>query len=168
MAAAEKNPWDLTPARVPTLVDLGSPNFKNVTGDKAPLDDGTMPEATMFQRLFEAAVSAGVVAPSMRVTVRFSAGAPVIDSFLSPRSEIGIADIEAVDNGTGDTTVRVRADRVPTKRSNPALDIHEGTGPTGTVADYSATDGGVDYRGARVKTWVSGTLTNLGFSVTIY
>lgn len=168
MAAVDTNPWELDPARVPSYADLGSPAFKNATGDRAPKDDGTMPEAKMFMRLFEAALSAGNMTPSLRVTIRFNAGAPFVDSFIAPGLNISTADIGCVDNATGDTTVRVRASKLPTKRTSPSVDVHEGTSPSVTVADYEATDSEIDYRGARVKTWVSGSLANCGFTVTIY
>lgn len=166
--AALVNPWDDTPARVPTLLDFGGAALEDETGDRAPLRDGSMPYSDMFNRRAEALASAAAVTPSLVVTVRISAGAPVLDSFVAPRTTLRSEDIGIVDNGTGDCTVRVRADYIPTRRTEPSATPTEGTAPTCSAAEYAATDTGVAYRGARVKSWAAGVAADQGFTLRIF
>lgn len=169
MAAATENPWNATPARVPSAEDLGADKdgaFKllDVDGEHAPPKDGSMPYADMVNRLLEAAVSACSMAPSVRVTVRFSAGAPQVDSFTAPRTTLRTEDIKLVDNGDGDVTVRVDSTLIPTKRGEPTATVHAGTEPTIKAEEYTASG----WRGARVYTKDGGTPTDLKFTVEIH
>jgi len=169
MAAAEQSPWDMTPARRPSFESLGANAegkfvIEEELGDKAPLKDGTMLYKDMVNRCLEAAAIANALVPSLRVTVRFSGGAPVLDSFMAPRTTLRSSDIKFTDNGDGDTTVWVDSSLIPPKVSDPSHDVHEGTKPTSKVEDYVA----VGKRGARVKTWDNGSAVDLRFTVTIF
>lgn len=169
MSAAESNPWNMTPARVPSSEDLGADAnglfvLLDELGDKAPLKDGSMLYADMVKRLYESAVSGNIMTPSLRVTVRFSGGVPAVDSFNAPRTTLTTSNIDLVDNGDGDVTVRVASTSLPTKRGEPMATVHEGTTPTIKAEEYTATG----WRGARVYTKDAGTATDLKFTVTIW
>lgn len=169
MAAATKNPWDETPAKVPSFESLGANAegkfvLEDELGDKAPLKDGSMLYADMVKRCLEAAAIASAMTFSLRVTVRFNAGEPIVESFLAPRTTLRTSDIQFHDNGDGDTTVYVADTLIPTKRMDPGVDLHAGTKPTATVEHHAA----AGERGARVKTWDNGTAADLRYTVTIY
>lgn len=174
MAATSSNPWDETPARRPSAEDLGADaagrfvledeDEDQFGNDISPTRDGRMLYADMMKRLLEAAVAANTTMPALSVTVRFVGGAPVVDSFVSPRTTRKIEDIEARDDGTGITTVRVVDTTLPPVIGGPRLTIHEGTDPAGKAAAYSETG----YRGATVTTKDGGTPANLGFTVEIF
>lgn len=174
MAAASSNPWNETPARRPSVADLGSDaagafvledeDVDQFSNDISPVRDGKMPYADMFNRLLEAGATAAATVPALSVTVRFNGGTPEVDSFISPRTTRKIEDIEARDDGTGITTVRVVDTTLPPVIGGPRLTIHEGTDPAGKAAAYSETG----YRGATVTTKDGGTPANLGFTVEIF
>lgn len=166
MSAATVNPWDDDDARVPTAVDLGADVAGFVLADDvpAPVKDGTMLYADMVNRLLEAAVSASRMTPSLIVTVQFNAGTPSVESFIAPRDAIDTNAIGLIDNGTGDTTIRLLAAHLPPKRVRPVATPNEGTKPT-CSADWYESGG---YRGARVKTWDNGSAADLKFTVTIF
>jgi hypothetical protein len=174
MAAASSNPWNLTPAEEPSAATLGADangvfvlvdeKTDAYGNDISPPDDGTMLNKRMVERAFETALAASRMVPSLRVTVRFSAGDPIVDSFRSTRDGRTIESIEVVDNGTGDTTVRVVDTTLPPKRGEPGAVVHAGTKPTMKVEDYSTTG----YRGARVTTWDNGSAADLLVTVEIW
>jgi hypothetical protein len=114
--------------------------------------------------LFYMASSANLVASSCIVTVKFSGGVPQVESFTAPNTSIATADFTFVENATGDTTVRLPIGKVPPKRTRPIACANEGTDVGTTADDFN--DG--TYRGARVKTWASGTLTDLKFTVQLW
>ena len=162
--AALVNPWDDTPARVPTLLDFGGAVLEDETDDRAPLKDGSMPYADMFNRQAEALASAAAVTPSLVATVRFSGGVPALDSFVAPRTTLRSEDITVTDNGTGDTTISVLDTYIPTKRTEPHATANEGTDPALQAAEFAS--GG--RRGARVKSWAAGSAADLKFTVEIF
>lgn len=167
MPAATVNPWDDDEARVPSPEDLGAgPNGKWNLLEVAPkpLRDGRFLYPDMLHRIFEAAASASAMAASLIVTVRFSGGAPVVDSFIAPRTKIVTTDIVFIDHGDGDVTVRLLAKHLPPKRVEPMLTLHEGTDPTGR-AEWVEADG---YRGARVRLKDEGVAADLKFTLAIY
>jgi hypothetical protein len=166
MAAASSNPWDETPARRPSAEDLGADaagrfvledeDEDQFGNDISPTRDGRMLYADMMKRLLEAAVAANTTMPALSVTVRFSGGAPIVDSFVSPRTTRKIEDVFVVDGGTGITTVRVVDTTIPPKIGEPQASVHEGTDPAIKVEDYSDTG----WRGALVTTRAGGTLSS--------
>lgn len=173
MAAASSNPWNETPARRPSATDFGADangvfalrdeetdQFEN---DIAPIKDGTQPYAAMFNRCLEACATSAATMPALTVTVRFSAGVPVVDSFISPRTTRKIEDIDLVDGGDGITTVRVVDTTLPPVIGGPHATANEGTNPTIKATPYSTSG----WRGAVVETRAGGTLTDLEFTVGI-
>lgn len=173
MAAATQYPYDKTPAAAVSAADLGADAAGFVLADeladehgneRAPVQDGTELYAAMVNRLLETAVGADALTPSLRVTIRFNAGTPAVDSFLAKRTTLRTEDIDFVDNGDGDTTVRVADTSLPPKRGEPGAYVHEGTKPTLEVAHYTATG----WRGARVKTWDNGSAADLLTTVEIW
>ena len=162
--AALVNPWDDTPARVPTLLDFGGAALEDDTGDRAPLRDGSMPYSDMFNRQAEALASAAAVTPSLVVTVRFSGGVPALDSFVAPRTTLRSEDIQVDDDGTGITTVSVLDTYIPTKRTEPAVSANEGIDVNALAYEYAS--GG--RRGATVKTWAAGSLADRKFTLRIF
>lgn len=169
MPAASQNPWDMTPAQVPSFESLGANAegkfaLEEELGEKAPLKDGTMLYKEMLERAFEAAALANAMMPSLRVTVRFNAGSPVVDSFLAPRTTLKTSDIQFNDNADGDTTVWVNDTYLPPKRMDPGLHLNGGTKPTGEVEHFADTG----KRGARVKTWDDGSAADVRFTVEIF
>jgi hypothetical protein len=174
MAAYEQNPWNMTPAEEPSALSLGADangvfaladeDVDGYGNDISPIKDGTQPYAAMMARTMEAALAASRMVPSLRVTIRFNAGAPVVDSFRSTRDTLKIEDIDLIDGGTGITTVRVVDTSLPPKRGEPSAAVHEGTKPTFKVEHYSASG----WRGALVTTWDNGSAANLLFTVEIW
>ena len=173
MAAATLNPWNDTPARRPSAVDLGADangafvladeDVDQYQNDISPIRDGTQPYAAMFNRLLEAGVAAGATMPALVVTVRFNAGDPIVDSFISPRTTRQIEEIEVVDNDVGDTTIRVVDTTLPPVIGGPRATIHDGAFPSIVAVNYSTTG----YRGVTVTTTDSGVAADLGFTVEI-
>lgn len=173
MAAASSNPWNATPARRPSAEDLGADaagafvledeDVDQFGNDISPVRDGKMLYADMMNRLLEATVAAATTMPALVVTVRFNGGTPVVDSFISPRTTRKIEDIEARDDGTGITTVRVVDTTLPPTIGDPRGTVHAGTDPAIKVESYSDTG----WRGATVTTKDGGTLANLRFTVEI-
>lgn len=172
MAAASSNPWNETPARRPSAVDFGADasgfvlrdeEVDQAENDIAPIKDGTQPYAAMFNRCLEACAAASASMPALAVTVRFAAGTPVVDSFISPRTTRKIEDIECVDGGDGITTVRVVDTTLPSVIGGPRATVNEGTNPTIKATAYSTSG----WRGAVVETRSGGTLTDLEFTVEI-
>lgn len=173
MTAASSNPWNETPARRPSAADFGADaqgvfvladeDVDQFGNDISPTRDGTQPYAAMFNRLLEAAATSSATMPALTVTVRFSGGTPIVDSFISPRTTRKIEDIQLVDGGTGITTVRVVDTTLPPVIGGPRASVHEGTKPTSKVEAYSDTG----WRGAKITTWDNGTAADLGFTVEI-
>ncbi len=174
MTAASSNPWNDTPARRPSAVDFGADangafslrdeDVDEYQQDISPVRDGSMLYADMMRRTLEATAAIAATMPALTVTVRFNAGAPVVDSFCSPRTTRKIEDIFVVDGGTGITTVRVVDTTIPPKIGEPQASVHEGTDPAIKVEDYSDTG----WRGALVTTRAGGTLADLKFTVSIW
>ncbi len=169
MAAATTNPWNDNPASEPTAETLGADAngafvLADELGDLAPIKDGSMLHADMVKRAFEALLAASLMGPSLRVTVRFNAGVPVVDSFRARRTTLRTEDITFVDGGTGITTVRVVDTYLPPKRGEPAAFVHEGTDPGIKPEHYAATG----FRGATVTTLAGGVAADLKFSVEIW
>lgn len=174
MAAYEQNPWDMTPAEEPSAAALGADahgvfvlrdeDVDQFGNDISPLKDGTQPYSAMLIRAFETALAADLMSPSLRVTVRFNGGTPVVDSFRSKRTTLRYEDVKVVDNGTGITTVRVADTSLPSKRGEPSATVHEGTEPTIKAVHYSDTG----WRGATVTTLDGGGAANLKFTVEIW
>lgn len=173
MAAATSNPWNATPARRPSAVDFGADaNGEFVLEDEdtdargqdiSPVRDGKMLYADMMNRALEGAVTAAATMPALVVTVRFNAGTPIVDSFISPRTTRKIEEIEVVDGGTGITTVRVVDTTIPAAIGGPRATVHEGSNPS-IKAEAYATSG---CRGATVTTKNGGSAADLGFTVEI-
>ena len=173
MAASSTNPWNETPARRPGAVDFGADaNGEFVLEDEdtdrfgndiSPVRDGKMLYADMMNRALEGVATAAATMPALVVTVRFSGGTPIVDSFVSPRTTRKIEDIDARDDGTGITTVRVVDTTIPDSIGGPRATVHEGTAPTIKAEPYSE----AGWRGVTVTTKEGGTLANLGFTVEI-
>ena len=173
MAAASSNPWNETPARRPGAADFGAGSAGFILADEgeddhgndiSPIRDGTQPYAAMFNRVLEGVTAAAASMPALSVSVRFTgAGAPEVQSFISPRTTRKIEDIDLVDGGDGITTVRVVDTTLPAVIGNPRATVNEGTNPTIKATAYSTSG----WRGAVVETRSGGTLTNLEFTVEI-
>lgn len=173
MAADPSHPYSARPAREFSAAGLGADNGRFVLQDElvdkygnsiAPIQDGKDMYAAMVCRLLECALAAETLTPTVRITVRFSTGTPVVDSFRSKDPTFVLTDITFIDNGDGDTTVRIPIAKLPPKRGEPCVSLHEGTKTGITVIHFAD----VDYRGARVKSWDTSTATDLKFTVEIW
>jgi len=120
--------------------------------------------AAMVMMCFYMATAASAVASSCVVTIRFNGGAPQVESFIAPNTNISTTDFTFVENATGDTTVRLPIAKVPPKRTRPIACANEGTNPGVSADEFD--DG--TYRGARVKTWQGGTLADTKFTLQLW
>lgn len=156
--------FDLTPARRPSLNDLGG--AAKVDDAEFPPDPQTMATAqnwNQFARLLE---GIGKQIPFITITVNFSAGAPFIASVQCMRSTITTASFPTpTDNGNGDTTIDWTAIATQFPPSNQAPEVHL----IGDAAMLVPTADTSTANKVRIRTRNSaGTLTDMAFKVKIF
>jgi hypothetical protein len=102
--------FDLTPPRRPTIDDLGG-------GAKIQKEPGPNPTTQLtandVNQWAKQEAALWRVTPVAKVHVRFSGGAPIVDSVVGARTEIATSDFTPTDNGTGDTTITWGASLLP-------------------------------------------------------
>jgi hypothetical protein len=158
MGAQNTLTWDLPTPRRPGIDDLGGGAKENARGRHA--NPATSPIAEEYNQLTKQIAALAKVAPGIRASIRFSAGAPILDGFESP-SSIAFGDITVVDNGTGDTTIKWASGRIPLPQTQPRAWVN------GSAADYRIaaerfSGGGFD--GVRVRTKDAAAAADIAFT----
>lgn len=108
---ASEYTFDLTPARRPSLDDLGGAAKQDHA--RFPPNPVTMPTAQNWNQFARFMEGAGKLLPFCIIHVSFAAGVPFIVSVRSMRSSLVVGSFPApTDNGDGDTTIDYSA--IPT------------------------------------------------------
>lgn len=151
--------YDLPTPRRPSIADVGGAAFQD--DQKNPPNQATMPSAAMenINEMLEQA--AHKVLPVCVLSIRFSTGTPVLDSFSTLSTLPITGTFTFVDNGTGDTSITWPANTFPTAINKPKGGI---TGATiGQIAVEAITNG------VRIRTAGSGgAAADLPCTVDIY
>lgn len=100
---ASNYPFDETPARRPSLADLGGAAKRDDT--QYPPDPVTMPTAQNWNCFARELEGLAKLIPFCVIQVNFDAGAPFIQSLTSMRSTLTAEQLTITDNGNGDTTI---------------------------------------------------------------
>lgn len=138
MPVPETLTYDIPGApRRPSLEDVGGATMED---DQArPPDPVTMPTAAKFNQHDRQIAAAHRVLPVLVLSLRFSSGAPIIDSFTTLSTLPVTGTFTVVDNGTGDTSITWPANTFPTPAVKPKGGVN---GPTlGACAPELITNG---------------------------
>lgn len=137
-----------SPPRRPGIDDVGG-------GAKENADDPPDPRrglrAEDWNQVSKTLVAIGLVAPQLRIWVKFSAGTPSVDSFAAWNSNILTGDITFTDNGAGDTTVKVPTAKLAQQMGKPSAAITAGGAGLARHPEVVATIVSTNYE-FRVKT----------------
>lgn len=113
--------------RRPSLDDLGGAAYED--DQQYPPDPLTMPSAAMENQNEMVLYGLAKMGATALVYVKFTGGTPAIDTLVSPGNLLEIADFTITDNGDGDTSVVVAANKIPAMLPfNIAQPIPTGTG----------------------------------------
>ncbi len=138
--------YDLAPPRRPGIGDVGG--GAKLDDQEYPPDAVTMLTAADENQAENLLVAYGKVTPAAVFSLRFSAGAPILDIFSCASSLPTLGSFTVVDNGTGDTSVTWPANTFPSPVAPPFGGL---TGATvGMMAVEAITNG------VRVRTLGSG------------
>jgi hypothetical protein len=154
--------WDLETPRRPSIDDLGGGAKIEGIPRPDPANDLTADDVNQWAGQAEAF---GRTTYVLRVSVRFTAGAPFIYKIQQPGTK-SIADdtVNVVDNGTGDVTVTWTDGTLPPlAASEPDVTVN---GSTPGFASAELVTGPVGAR-VRVKNG-SNVAADLPFTVTVY
>lgn len=113
-----------------TSIDFGSGPvdvaLKEVEGDEPTLD-GIHPYAAFFNQLAWLARAAGLMLPSVKLTIKYAAGAPVIDTIESFNTTLSTTDFTLADLGTGQLSITWESWKIPPLIGDPMTTVN-GTG----------------------------------------
>lgn len=155
--------FDLTPARCPSLDDLGgAAKQDDAQYPPNPVTMATAQNWNQFARFIE---GAGKMLPFCAIHVAFSGGAPGVISLDSMRSTLTTASVILTDNGNGDTTISwaAIASQFPPSRRPPHVYLVGDGSFLAPTADTSTANT------VRVRTRNSaGVLTDVAFVVEIF
>lgn len=154
-------------ARRPDIEDVGGARLTELTGYE-PSKSGADPYADMMNQWQHLLPAYGRVVPSVGISIRFSAGTPVIDVLDAAGSNIVAADFTITDNGDGNTSIQWASTLLPSPGRKPHLTLHGvGIHSGGAILTLNATPGVHD---VTVITTVSasGAAANVPFTVDIH
>jgi hypothetical protein len=172
MTAPNENPFERSVAdggpRRPNLEDFNGCEKENRGRLSNPRTHPSAEEDNKSKRL---AVAYGQMVPFLAVTVRFSAGAPLVDKFVCLNSELLVSDLHLIDNGAGDVTIWWPVTKALSSQNvGPSVSLHAGVASMAPdIVETVHNDGSVDHPAVRVRTWnASGVATDLKFTATIH
>jgi hypothetical protein len=155
--------FDLTPARRPSLADLGGAAKQDDA--RYPPDPTTMATAQNWNQFARFMEGAGKLIPFAAITVQISGGTPSVASVQSMRSTLTTASFAITDNGTGDTTIdwsAIPTSFPPSNRAPKAYLVGDGSFLEPTCDTTTANT-------VRVRTRDNtNTLVDVGFVVEIF
>lgn len=160
MPAADTLTYDIVPPRRPSLTDVGDAALEDNAArppipPKMPYADQLNQWALQVQRF-------GAIVPIALLTVRFVAGAPVLDSFSCLPTALITSDFTLTDNAAGDTTITWPVGAFPTPIVKPMVTLTEDVAALAPIA-LTVTNG------VHVKTRnAASALTDIGFTVAVY
>ncbi len=168
---ADELPFDATPARRPSLDDVGGA----VMADKPsapPEQSGKNVSAKMLNRWQELIAALGRVAPSAILYVRFVAGEPTLDTLIAPGTVLAPGDFTIADEGMGITSIRWFGTKLPTP-ATCMLTLHDlvgtRTGSASLLINYDPDDDlGAHAMWVTTKVGSSGAAADVDFTVAIY
>jgi uncharacterized phage protein gp47/JayE len=157
MASTDTLTWDESPPRRPGLDDVGG--GQKVNGIPAP-DPVRMLTAEDVNQFSAQIAGMGRVVAACKISVRFSAGAPVLYKFSAPGSDVVSGTFTLTDNGTGDTSIEWPANTFPTLVVEGEATVNGATPAMIAVETIS--------NGVRVRTEDdTGTAVDVAFTVTV-
>lgn len=162
MAAPNANPFALTPPRRPGADDFNGMAKTNAVDRPDPR---TQPNAEEWNTKGHCLVAYGGVVPVAILTVRFNAGAPLIDKVACANPALLAGDFTVTDNAAGDTSISWLATKLPTAVADAEASVTEDV-EIDRVRAYATTVGGNP--GVRVKTKLGAVGTDARFVVKIY
>ena len=153
--------FNLTPARRPSLADVGGATKKNDA--RYPPDPEINPTAEEWNFFARAAAAYGGVIPAALLDVAIIAGAPAIMRFASPSASVAAESFTITDNGAGDTTIAWAVGLLPPPVAKPQVWVTDDGAWLQPVALVPSTVS------VRVKTRNSaGVLTDAAFTVAVF
>lgn len=107
----------------PAIAELGGGAFQD--HPTRPPDVTTQPSAGMFNQATKQIVALSGVAPSLKIQVEFVAGVPSITQLVALGTAITMSTFAAlggliVDNGPGDTEIRLPVSLLPAQLTRPS------------------------------------------------
>ena len=160
MAAAEILTFDIVPPRRPSLEDVGGAALSDDAMN--PPIPPKMPYAAQLNQWALQIQRQGALMPIAIFSVRFAAGAPVLDSFACAPTAPITATFTLTDNGAGNTTITWPAGTFPTAIVKPSVTITEDIAALTPIALNVS-------NGVQVKTRnAASALTDMAFLVLVY
>lgn len=164
MAAIDTLTWDLTPARRPSLNDLGSAILEDKAGTKAPGTSGKNLYAAMCNQWQRQIAALARTASSVRLTIDFDGGGvPFIDKFQPAGTLLVSSDFALTDNGNGDTVITWTTSKLPPVECDPQATVNNDGDYTIAVTKSTTST----TTSMRVKTRLAGVLSNARFTISI-
>lgn len=151
-------PNSVAPRR-PGIDDVGG--AAKLDDQQYPPDPQTMPTAADENQAERLLVGYGKVVPAIIISVKFTAGAPVLDAFAAVGFNITTPDITFTDHADGDTSVLIATGELPPVSWKPmGLTLNEDV-EIDRMRAIPVTNG------VRVKTKLGAVLTNCAFTIAL-
>jgi len=129
VSAASTLTWDIPlvngGARRPSLEDVGGARLEDEAPPNAPTKTGEMPYADMVNQLQLQVAALAKMAAALTVSIKFTAGAPSVDSFVAPSTLLVLTDIGVVDVSPGVTRLDFAAGKLPPHTVLPKVTINQ-------------------------------------------
>lgn len=175
LAIPDTSTWDIDAldggARRPTDEDLGLDDFGNtqlIDDDRpgmSPPKGGTQLFAALCGQWQMQLNALGRIAPLCIVIVDFTGGTPFVDRIICPSTTMVSGDWLAIDNGTGDTTLKVENTKIPAVvDARAANDTNTDTTAGATIVPSPP----AGFFEVRVTTFTAGSAADKRVSVALY